>query len=68
MPMIPSVVIIGMTQHTNVILGLDQVEALMLALTLVVSMLTFASGRTNVLQGAVHVMLFLGYLMLIIWH
>ena len=24
-------------------------------------------GRTNVLQGAVHVMLFLGYLMLIIW-
>ena len=39
----------------------------MLVLTLLVSMLTFASGRTNVLQGAVHMMLFLAYLMLIIW-
>ena len=65
---IPSVVIIGLINGTSVILGLDRVEAVMLALTLVVSMLTFASGRTNVLQGAVHVMLFLAYLMLIIWH
>jgi len=37
----------------------------LLVLTLLVSMLTFASGRTNVLQGAVHMMLFLSYLMLI---
>ena len=57
-----------MLYGTNVILGLDRVEMVILALTLVVSMLTFASGRTNVLQGAVHVMLFLGYLMLIMWH
>ena len=42
-------------------LGLDRVDSVMLALTLVVSMLTFASGRTNVLQGAVHMMLFLAY-------
>ena len=65
---IPAVVTIGMLYGTNVILGLDRVEMVILALTLVVSMLTFASGRTNVLQGAVHVMLFLGYLMLIMWH
>jgi Ca2+:H+ antiporter len=65
---IPSVVIIGLLHGTNVILGLDRVETVILALTLIVSMLTFASGRTNVLQGAVHVMLFLAYLMLILWH
>jgi Ca2+:H+ antiporter len=65
---IPAVVIIGVLQGTNVILGLDRVETVMLALTLVVSMLTFASGRSNVLQGAVHVMLFVAYLMLIFWH
>ena len=65
---IPSVVIIGLLHGTNVILGLDHVETVILALTLIVSMLTFASGRTNVLQGAVHVMLFLAYLMLILWH
>ena len=47
-------------------LGLDRVEEAMLVLTLLVSMLTFASGRTNVLQGAVHMMLFLSYLMLLV--
>jgi Ca2+:H+ antiporter len=64
---IPSVVIIGLLHGTEVVLGLDRVEMVMLALTLIVSMLTFGSGRTNVLQGAVHVMLFLAYLMLILW-
>ena len=37
----------------------------MLALTLIISMLTFGSGRTNVLQGTVHLGLFLAYLLLI---
>jgi Ca2+:H+ antiporter len=63
---IPSVVIIGLLHGSNVILGLDRVEEAMLLLTLLTSMLTFASGRTNVLQGAVHVMLFLAYLMLLV--
>jgi len=65
---IPAVVIIGMLEGYNVILGLDNVEVGMLILTLLVSMLTFASGRTNVLQGAVHVMLFLAYLLLLVLH
>jgi Ca2+:H+ antiporter len=64
---IPAVVIIGLLHGTTVVLGLDPVEEAMLLLTLLVSMLTFASGRTNILQGAVHVMLFLAYLMLVIW-
>ena len=34
-------------------------------LTLVVSIVTFALERTNVLLGAVHLLLFLAYLMLI---
>jgi Ca2+:H+ antiporter len=64
---IPAVVTIGLWHHTNVVLGLEPVEEAMLWLTLLVSMLTFASGRTNVLQGAVHIMLFAAYLMLIVW-
>ena len=64
---IPSVVIVGLLHGSNVVLGLDGVESVMLALTIVVGMLTFTSGRTNVLQGAVHMMLFLAYLMLIVW-
>ncbi|MEO8304829.1 MAG: calcium:proton antiporter [Betaproteobacteria bacterium] len=65
---IPSVIIIGRLNHVDVILGLSPVDMVMLALTLIVSMLTFASGRTNVLQGAAHLMLFLAYLMLLVWH
>ena len=34
-------------------------------LTLAMSMLTFASAKTNVLLGAVHLLLFLAYLMLV---
>jgi Ca2+:H+ antiporter len=48
-----------------VVLGLDAIDTIMLVLTLGLSMLTFGSGRTNVLLGAVHLLLFLAYLMLI---
>ena len=65
---IPAVVIIGLWHHTNVVLGLDPIEQSMLLLTLFVSTITYTSGSTNVLQGAVHMMLLLAYLMLIIWH
>jgi Ca2+:H+ antiporter len=37
----------------------------LLLLTLGISTLTFGSSRTNVLLGAVHLLLFLAYLMLI---
>jgi Ca2+:H+ antiporter len=65
---IPAVVMIGFYHHTTVVLGLDAIEQAMLLLTLFVSSITYTSGRTNVLQGAVHIMLLLAYLMLIIWH
>jgi Ca2+:H+ antiporter len=38
----------------------------MLALTLFLCVVTFGSGRTNVIQGAVHVVLFAVYLALIV--
>ena len=65
---IPAVVIIGFWHRTLVVLGLDAIEQSMLLLTLFVSTITYTAGRTNVLQGAVHMMLLLAYLMLIIWH
>ncbi len=45
--------------------GLDPINVVLLVLTLAVSTLTFASTRTNVLQGAVHLLLFVAYLMMI---
>lgn len=62
---VPAVLAIGLLTGRTVILGLAPVDAIMLVLTLVLSMLTFASGRTNALLGAVHLVLFLAYLMLI---
>jgi Ca2+:H+ antiporter len=47
-------------------LGLGSLDTLLLALTLAVSLITFATGRTNVLQGAVHLLLFATYLFLIV--
>jgi Ca2+:H+ antiporter len=62
---IPAVIIIGFVTGRTLILGLDAADSTLLLLTLAVSMLTFALERTNVLLGAVHLLLFLAYLMLI---
>jgi Ca2+:H+ antiporter len=53
-----------LTQH-EVYLGLSSANNLLLAVTLAVSVVTFASGRTNILQGMVHIMLFAAFAMLI---
>ena len=62
---IPAVLGIGFVTETTIILGLDTVDTILLALTFLISMLTFTIRRTNVLLGAVHLLLFLAYLMLI---
>ena len=62
---IPAVLAIGFMTDRSIILGLDAAEMVLLVLTLGVSTLTFASARTNVLLGVVHLLLFLAYLMLI---
>lgn len=62
---IPAVLVIGLVTGEPVVLGLDPEEAVMLIATLMVSILTFGSGRTNVLLGAVHLLLFFTYFMLI---
>jgi Ca2+:H+ antiporter len=53
-----------LTGH-EVILGVEHADLVLLILTLAVSVITFASGRTNLLQGAVHVLLFLAFVLLI---
>jgi len=62
---VPAVLAIGLLADKHVELGLDPVEMILLAVTFLVSMITFVGGRTNVLQGAVHLVLFFAYLMLI---
>jgi len=56
---IPAVLVLGVLKGTPTILGLGQEQMVLLALTLVVSTLTFGGDRTNMLQGAVHIVMFL---------
>jgi Ca2+:H+ antiporter len=62
---IPAVLAIGLLTGRTVVLGLEPVDVILLVLTLGMVTLTFGSGRTNILQGAVHLLLFFSYLILI---
>jgi Ca2+:H+ antiporter len=62
---VPGILIVSHVTGRDIVLGLEHTDFLMLVLTLGVSVVTFASGRTNVLQGAVHLILFLAFFMLI---
>jgi Ca2+:H+ antiporter len=62
---VPAVLAISLWTGKLVVLGLNSVESALLMLTLLVSVITFSSGRTNVLQGAVHLVLFLAYVVFV---
>jgi len=62
---IPAVLVVGLATGKTVELGLEPPQIVILLLTLLVSVVTFGIGRTNVLQGAVHLILFVTYVMMI---
>ncbi len=62
---IPALLVIGAWRGTGMKLGLDREEMVLLGLTFLVTPFTFGSVRTNVLVGAVHVVLFLVFIALI---
>jgi Ca2+:H+ antiporter len=62
---IPAMIVVTRFTGVKIILGLQNANAVMLLLTLAVSLVTFSSRRTNVLQGAVHLVLFGAYVLLI---
>ena len=61
---IPSVLMIGLFTGKTIYLGLSPVNTILILLLLVLSTITFTNNRTNVLLGAVHLLLFLAYLMM----
>jgi len=63
---IPTVALVCLSTGKALLLGIDGKETVLLALTLLVSALTLGTGRTTVLQGAVHLVLFVAYLFLAI--
>src|SRR5262249_29978672 len=62
---IPAVLVIGLLTKRSVALGLQGGNLPLLLLTLAVSVVTFTSRKTNVLQGCVHLLLFAVFVLLI---
>jgi Ca2+:H+ antiporter len=65
---IPTVAAVSIWMARPLLLGIGGMETVLLALTLFVSALTLGTGRTTVLQGAVHLSLFAAYLFLSVTH
>lgn len=63
---VPTVLLAGYLTGQQIVLGLPASSVVLLALTLLVSTLTFGGARTDMLKGAVHVVLFGVYLMLVL--
>ncbi len=63
---IPAMIGVSRLMGEHIVLGLESANVVMLVLTLTVCMVTFSSGRTNVLQGAIHLVLFGVYVLLMV--
>ena len=62
---IPAVAVAAYTLDMQLVLGLNAQEVVLLLLTFMVSMLTFGTGRTNILFGLVHVVVFAVYVFMV---
>jgi len=62
---IPAVAVAAWALDKPLVLGLNAQEEVLLGLTFVLSMLTFGTGRTNILFGLVHVVVFAVFVFLV---
>jgi Ca2+:H+ antiporter len=61
---IPVVAVASVILKLPLVLGLDAKDLALLAVTFVVSTVTLASGRTHMMHGAVHLVIFAAFLFL----
>lgn len=61
---IPAVAAVAIVLGRPLVLGLSSKETALLAITLLISAVTLVGGRATVLQGAVHLVVFLAFLFL----
>ena len=62
---IPAVAVAAFALDKQLVLGLDAQSMVLLGLTFVLSMLTFGTGRTNILFGLVHIVVFAVFVFLV---
>jgi Ca2+:H+ antiporter len=62
---IPAVAVAAYALDKQLVLGLNAQEMVLLVLTFILSMLTFVTGRTNILFGLVHMVVFAVFVFLV---
>lgn len=62
---IPAVAEAAYLLNKPLVLGLESRDTVLLAMTMLVSMMTFGTGRTNILFGLVHLVIFATFLLLV---
>lgn len=62
---VPAVTIIATLTGQQLIFGLDSPQMVLMVAALLLCQISFSTGRTNVLNGAAHLALFVGYLITI---
>src|SRR5271166_1046565 len=60
---IPTVAVVSLAFGQRIALGISPIDITLLVLTLYISALTLGTGRTTVLQGAVHLVIFAAFLL-----
>jgi Ca2+:H+ antiporter len=61
---VPAVVLAALLLDLPLVLGLEPKDVTLLGLTFLVSTITLGSGKTNMMQGAIHLVLFAAFLFL----
>ena len=62
---VPAVAVVAYALDKRLVLGLSVQDMVLLVLTFVISMLTFGTGRTNILFGLVHMVVFAVFLFMV---
>ena len=62
---IPVVLLIGLFTHKEIILGVSPDQSILIIISLLVGMLSYKDGETNALQGLIHIMLFVTFVVMI---
>lgn len=63
---VPAVVIISLLTNSGIVLGLEMVDMMLLVGVFILCQATFASGRTNQVDGVAHLVIFGAYLMMVL--
>lgn len=61
---IPAVALVALLKHWPLALGIDAMSTVLLVLSLLIATLSLGNGRSTILQGVVHLVLFATYLFL----